>query len=181
MSAIGDKLKGTGSSIGNKLNGGNSNYEQTKSVLNKMAQDEAAKSQPQTQTKSGFGTSKTKEEQSKQQQAKNIANDLIKSVERRTVKADSLSDYAKQLSPERIQEIKETSAILNPEKYHKDVDLGYYGRRAVEGMGSALESFADNMVRARENVSYPVLKAGEFVTSLGGKYDNRLSDTFGKL
>ena len=50
MSAIGDKLKGTGSSIGNKLNSGGSNYEQTKRVLNKMAQDEVAKSQTQTQS-----------------------------------------------------------------------------------------------------------------------------------
>lgn len=121
------------------------------------------------------------EEYLKQQQAKNIANDLIKAVERRTVKADSLADYAKQLSPERIQEIKDTSPILNPEKYHKDVDLGYYARRAAEGLSSAGESIIDTMTRAREQVSYPALKAGEFVTSLGGKYDNRVSDAFSKL
>jgi hypothetical protein len=121
------------------------------------------------------------EELAKQQQAQKIAADLIKGAESRTVKADSLSDYAKKLSPERIQEIKDTSPILNPEKYHKDVDAGYYARRAAEGFSNAGESIKDAMTRARENVSYPVLKAGEFVTSLGGKYDNRLSGAFGKL
>lgn len=115
------------------------------------------------------------------QEASKVLNDLIKAAESRVVKADSLADYSKKLSPERIQEIKETSAILNPEKYHKNVDAGYYARRAVEGFGSVGEKFADTMTRAREHVSYPVLKAGEFVTSLGGKYDNRLSDAFGKL
>lgn len=170
MSSIGDKLRGANGGIGSKLNPSGTTYEQTQRVLNERYKNEADKA-----------AKANAEELAKQQQVQKIAADLIKGAESRTVKADSLSDYAKKLSPERIQEIKETSAILNPEKYHKDVDLGYYGRRAVEGMGSALESFADNMVRARENVSYPVLKAGEFVTSLGGKYDNRLSDTFGKL
>ena len=49
----------------------------------------------------------------------------------------------KGLSEERIQEIKETSPILNPEKYHKEVDAGYYGRKAVEGFSRAGEGIYD--------------------------------------
>ena len=47
------------------------------------------------------------------------------------------------LSQERIEEIKETSPILNPEKYHKDVDAGYYGRKAAEGFARAGEGIVD--------------------------------------
>lgn len=143
---------------------------QTQRVLNERYKNEADKA-----------AKANAEELVKQQQAQKIAADLIKGAESRTVKADSLSDYAKKLSPERIQEIKETSAILNPEKYHKDVDLGYYGRKAAEGFSRAGEGISDAMVRARENVSYPVLKAGEFVTSLGGRTENRLSNAFSNL
>ena len=127
MSSIGDKLRGANGGIGSKLNPSGTTYEQTQRVLNERYKNEADKA-----------AKANAEELAKQQQVQKIAADLIKGAESRTVKADSLSDYAKKLSPERIQEIKETSAILNPEKYHKEVDLGYYGRRAVEGMGSAL-------------------------------------------
>lgn len=196
MSSIDDKLRGTGSGIDAKLKTTSGNYEQTKKVLSNM--ENKLKTNAYLDTKPvkaealvGANTTPVKAEALiganaatngvDPQEAAKVLNDLINIAESRVVKADSLEGYAKKLSPERIQEIKDTSPILNPEKYHKDVDLGYYARRAAEGLSSAGESIIDTMTRWRENVSYPALKAGEFVTSLGGKYDNRVSDAFSKL
>lgn len=86
----------------------------------------------------------------------------------------------KGLSEERIQEIKETSPILNPEKYHKDVDAGYYGRKAAEGFTRAGEGIVDATKILNEHIQYPGLKYGEFVTSLGGLAKNPVSDLFTK-
>lgn len=66
--------------------------------------------------------------------AANLKNTLNSSLQR-------IND--KGLSEERIQEIKEESPILNPEKYHKDVDAAYYGRKAIEGFSRAGEGIYD--------------------------------------
>lgn len=120
MSAIGDKIKdatqgASSNRIGAKIT--SKHYEQTQRVLNNI-QKEAS------ENKYNF----TPED------ATNLKNTLNSRLQR-------IND--KGLSEERIQEIKEASPILNPEKYHKEVDAGYYGRKAAEGFARAGEGIVD--------------------------------------
>ena len=98
-----------------------------------------------------------------------------------TLEARMENIMSKPLSEETIEHIKETSPILNPEKYHKETDAGYYGGKAVEGLYGAMEGILDTGAIAGKYTQAPIMKAAENVTSLGGALPNPVSNTFGDL
>ena len=83
------------------------------------------------------------------------AQNLMKLQQQRLMNStNNLKDYAQTLPEEKINQLKEESPILNPEKYHKDVDAAYYGRKAIEGFSRAGEGIYDAariLVGGKEN------------------------------
>jgi ribosomal protein L17 len=98
-----------------------------------------------------------------------------------TLEARMNNVMSKPVNEESIKHIKETSPILNPEKYHKETDLGYYGGKAVEGMFGAMEGLLDTGAIAGKHIVAPAMKKAEEITSLNGIAPNALSKTFGNL
>lgn len=93
--------------------------------------------------------------------------------------ATNLSEYAKTLSPEKIEEIKSTSAILHPELLEKkDPDAKYYFGKFALGTSEAVENLADATVALSSNLGIGKAKALEKITSIGGLAPNSLSERF---
>ena len=109
--------------------------------------------------------------------ATNLKNTLNSRLQR--INDKSLSDYAKTLTPEKIEELKSTSAILHPELLEKkDPDARYYALKFATGTNEAVENIADATVALGSNLSKAQNKVLEGITSVGGLLPNKVSEHF---
>lgn len=110
------------------------------------------------------------------------AENIMNNQQQRLLKGTTnLTDYASKLPQTKVEQLKAESEILNPEKYHKDVDAGYYGRKAAEGLMRAGEGISDASTMAVEHMKYPFLKGAETITSLGGLVKNPISNVYSNM
>jgi hypothetical protein len=109
--------------------------------------------------------------------ATNLKNTLNSRLQR--INDKSLADYAKTLTPEKIEELKSTSAILHPELLEKkSPDAKYYFGKFALGTNEAVENIADATVALGSNLSKAQNKVLEGITSVGGLLPNKVSEHF---
>lgn len=110
----------------------------------------------------------------------NLKNTLNSRLQR--INDKNLSDYAKTLTPEKIEELKSTSGVLHPELLEKkNPDAKYYFGKFYTGTGEAVENIADATIALGSNVGKMQTKTLEKVTSLGGLLPNKISENYRKM
>lgn len=123
---------------------------------------------------SAYETHKVEEGAKLVNQAQNLMNTQQDKILKGT---GNLTDYAKTLTPEKTQEIKATSAVLNPQLLEKkNPDAKYYFGKFAQGTNEALENAVDETIALNSNLGIAQNKAIQNITSLGGLVPNKISE-----